>query len=371
MMVTYDLASHGGGVKQHALHLAASLRRLGDEVIVVGPSSKRLPDEGPLLHTFGGVVNVPGNGSDNFLGIFASPVRIRRFFDQHDFDVIHVHEPLQPALTYWSVWMTRGIPHVATFHAFAEAEGRALTAARRVFGATIFPWFQRAIAVSPAAARYASAAWSRELTIIPNGVPTAIFHPPEVPRADDGIVRLLFVGRLGDPRKGAQYAIEAYRELLARGRRVTMDVIGEQGGAEAPPELPGLAYLGAVPFDELVRRYRACDVFVAPSTGQESFGIVLLEAMASGKPVVCSDIEGYRQVATTPGCRLAPPRDAPALADAIDSLISIGHAARAELGAINRAHAETFDYDRLAERVRAEYLLAMEPADRAEILAGH
>src|SRR5579862_7449495 len=280
MMVTYDLASHGGGVKQHALHLAASLRRLGDSVVLVGPSSKRLPDEGPELVTFGGVVNIPGNGSDNFLGIFASPVRIRRFFDEHEFDVIHVHEPLNPALTYWSVWMTRGVPHVATFHAFNEAEGRTMTTARKVFGASIFPWFQRAIAVSPAAARYASAAWSRELAIIPNGVPTAIFHPPAAPRDDDGVVKLLFVGRLGDPRKGAVYAIDAYRELLARGRRVTIDVIGEQGAADAPPPLPGLTYLGAIPFADLVERYRACDVFVAPSTGQESFGIVLLEAMA-------------------------------------------------------------------------------------------
>ena len=362
MMVTYDLASHGGGVKQHALHLAASLRKLGDQVVLVGPSSKRLPDEGPELHTFGGVVNVPGNGSDNFLGIFASPVKIRRFFDQHPFDVIHVHEPLQPALTYWSVWMTRAIPHVATFHAFAESEGRLLTGARRVFGATIFPWFQRTIAVSPAAARYARAAWSRELEIIPNGVPTQIFVPPATERADDGVTKLLFVGRLGDPRKGATFAIEAYRMLLERGRRVTMDVIGEQGAAEAPPSLPGLSYLGSVPFDCLVEAYRSCDVFVAPSTGQESFGIVLLEAMASGKPVVCSDIEGYRQVATTSGCRLAPPRDAAALADAIDAMVTAGVAARREMGKVNRAHAERFDYDRLAARVRAEYLLAMEPA---------
>jgi phosphatidylinositol alpha-mannosyltransferase len=358
MMVTYDLAAPGGGVKQHALHLAESLRRMGDEVVIAGPSSRPLPEEGPTLRTFGGVVNVPANGSDNYLALLASPLAVRRFFAEHRFDVIHVHEPLQPSLTYWSVWMTRDIPHVATFHAYAESEPRALTLARRGFGRTIFPWFQRAIAVSPAAARYASAAWSRELAIIPNGVPTRLFHPPDAPRPDDGVTRLLFVGRLGDPRKGVGDLIAAYRELLARGRRVTLDLIGELGGAEPPPELPGLHYLGGLPFAELLERYRACDVFVAPSTGQESFGIVLLEAMASGKPVVCSDIEGYRQVATTDGCRLAPPRSPDALADAIDDFVLAGRDARLALGVRNRAHAEEFDYDRLAARVRAEYLRA-------------
>jgi phosphatidylinositol alpha-mannosyltransferase len=131
MMVTYDMASPGGGVKQHALHLAASLRRLGDEVMLVGPSS--VPSREPDVHSFGGIVNIRANGSDNNLGILVSPIAIARFFRQHRFDVIHIHEPLQPALSYWSVWLTRRIPHVATFHAFAEQEGRMLRWARKAY----------------------------------------------------------------------------------------------------------------------------------------------------------------------------------------------------------------------------------------------
>jgi phosphatidyl-myo-inositol alpha-mannosyltransferase len=371
MMVTYDLASEGGGVKQHAVHLAASLRRLGDQVTVVGPASKRL-DGDPLyggdLHTFRGVVNIPGNGSDNFLGVFASPVRIRRFFDEHRFDVIHVHEPLLPALSYWSTWMTRDVPHVATFHAFAETEGRLMRWARRFGGVTLFPWFQRGIAVSPAAERYAQVAWKDDLAIIPNGVPTSIFHPPDERdpvRPPDGPVALLFVGRLGDARKGSRYMIDAYRRLLERGVAVTLDMVGELGDAEPPPDLPGLTYHGMVGFDELTTRYRRCDVFVAPSTGQESFGIVLLEAMASARPVVCSDIEGYRQVATTSGCRLAAPCDADGLALAIEDLVAAGPDARRRMGEHNRRHALSYDYDNLARRVRNEYLLAMGEAPEA------
>jgi len=367
MMVTYDMASPGGGVKQHALHLAASLRRLGDEVMLVGPSS--VPTDEPDVHSFGGIVNVPANGSDNNLGLLVSPRAIARFFREHHFDVIHIHEPLQPALSYWSVWLTRRVPHVATFHAFMEEEGFVLRWARKAWGATMFPWIQRAIAVSEPAARYAAAAWNRELSIIPNGVPTDIFTPPAMhghgghhgsyQNGHNPRVKLLFVGRIGDARKGARYLFDAYAGLVARNLPVTLDVVGELGSADPPPQLPGLTYHGAVPFERLSQFYRACDVFVAPSTGQESFGIVLLEAMASAKPVVCSDIEGYRQVATTEGSTLVPPSNARALEDALARVIRIDPEIRRRHGELNRRHAEMFDYDRLAERVRQEYRLAI------------
>jgi phosphatidylinositol alpha-mannosyltransferase len=368
MMVTYDMASPGGGVKQHALHLAASLRRLGDDVILVGPSS--VPTNEPGVHSFGGIVNIPGNGSDNKLGLLASPRAIARFFRAHRFDVIHIHEPLQPALSYWSVWLTRRIPHVATFHAFMERESFVLRWARKLWGAMLFPWIQRAIAVSEPAARYAKAAWHRELPIIPNGVPTQIFTPraepgsgPEAGGAAEAAagspVKLLFVGRIGDVRKGARFLFDAYAGLVARKLPVTLEVVGELGGAEAPPELPGLLYHGPVSFARLAELYRSCDVFVAPSTGGESFGIVLLEAMASGKPVVCSDIEGYRQVATTEGSTRVAPSDARALEQALAIVVQTPREVLHRHGEINRRHAEAFDYDRLAARVRHEYLLAI------------
>ncbi|HMG52103.1 MAG TPA: glycosyltransferase family 4 protein, partial [Kofleriaceae bacterium] len=328
--------------------------------MLVGPSS--VPTDEPDVHSFGGIVNIPANGSDNNLGLLVSPRAIAKFFREHRFDVIHIHEPLQPALSYWSVWLTRRVPHVATFHAFMEEEGMLLRWARKAWGATMFPWIQRAIAVSEPAARYASEAWNRELSIIPNGVPTDIFTPPSGyhhPAYHGGPVKLLFVGRIGDARKGARYLFEAYAGLVARKLPVTLDVVGELGDADPPPHLPGLTYHGAVAFDRLSTMYRACDVFVAPSTGQESFGIVLLEAMASAKPVVCSDIEGYRQVATTEGSMLVAPSNAQALEDALVRVIRTDPEIRRRHGELNRRHAESFDYDRLAERVRHEYRLAI------------
>jgi len=357
MMVTYDLAAPGGGVKHHAQQLAAALRRRGDEVTIVGPSSA--PVRAPNTYGFGGVVNIPANGSDNELGIFVQPWQVSRFFRRRAFDVIHIHEPAQPSLSYWSVWMTRATPHVATFHAFAEAETPAFTLARRFWGHTMFPLFQRAIAVSDAAASYASAVWKRPLAVIPNGVPTNVFTP--APRLHDGNrapVKLLFVGRLGDARKGSRYLFDAYRMLVARGVRVTLDVAGELGHAAQPPALPGLTYHGAVGFERLVQLYRDCDVFVAPSTGQESFGIVLLEAMASAKPIICSDITGYRQVVTEGGASLVPPCDAAALAAAIERL-AIQPQLRRHQGEINRRAVLAYDWERLADRVRFEYLAAI------------
>jgi phosphatidyl-myo-inositol alpha-mannosyltransferase len=361
MMVTYDMASPGGGVKQHALHLAASLRRLGDEVMLVGPSS--VPSREPDVHSFGGIVNVRANGSDNNLGILVSPIAIARFFRQHRFDVIHIHEPLQPALSYWSVWLTRRIPHVATFHAFAEQEGRMLRWARKAWGATMFPWIQRAIAVSDPAARYASAAWRRELTVIPNGVPTDIFTPPApaAAAAPTGAtaasrapsarpVKLLFVGRIGDERKGARFLFDAYRGLVARKLPVTLDVVGELGEAAPPPELPGLTYHGAVPFDRLPELYRGCDVFVAPSTGQESFGIVLLEAMAAGTAIVASDIPGYANVARKDQeAVLVPPGDPEALRVGLRRMLDADDL-RSDLVQAGDLRVAEFSLSRLAER---------------------
>src|SRR4249920_2607480 len=98
MMVTYDLASPCGGVKHHAQQLAAALRRRGDDVTLVGPASAPIKDA--HTHTFGGVMNIRGNGSDNMLGIFVRPWQVAKFFRNHTFDVIHVHEPLQPSLSY-------------------------------------------------------------------------------------------------------------------------------------------------------------------------------------------------------------------------------------------------------------------------------
>lgn len=360
-VVSYDLAEEGG-VKRHAQHLARALRRRGDEVWIVGPSSRG--EDEPFVQGFPGVVNIPSNGSDNCLGILTPPWTVRRFFRRHRFDVVHVHEPLAPALPYYALWGSPGAAHVCTFHGFSEQEGRGMLLLRRFFGGLAFPGYRRGIAVSAPAERFARGAWRRPLSVIPNGVPTDIFCPAErQPAQRNGTAleeqaRLLFVGNWRHQRKGLPLLLQACQRLRAAGLCFHLDVVGEGPAGVAPPELPFATFHGPIAAEaELARRYQGCDLFVAPATGQESFGIVLLEAMACACPIVCSDIEGYRQVVQPEGALRVPPGDAEALARAIRELLA-DPARRRRMGEVNRQHAAPYDWDRLTGRVREEYLAA-------------
>ncbi|MBI5482559.1 MAG: glycosyltransferase family 4 protein [Deltaproteobacteria bacterium] len=359
IVVPYDFTQEGG-VKRHAVHLAAELRRTGDEVWVLG-SSWRTGDLGPNARGVSGIVKVLSNGGDSYVGIWTKPWEVYPFLRRHRFDVIHVHEPLVPTLPYYTIWLSPRTAHICTFHASYDVETARSKRARRFWSALSYPFFQRGIAVSTPAERFARYTWKKPLTIIPNGVPTTVYtpRPLETPEAvARRPVRLIFVGRWRDPRKGMSCLIDAYRRLIAAGHSLTLDVIGE--GTDGPlPELPGLTFHGMVEGEtELAERYRLADLFVAPATGQESFGIVLLEAMASGLPVICSDIEGYRQVIDEGGTRLVRPADAEALAAGIAE-VARNPGAWAAMRAANLKRAAQFDWSIIARRVRAEYEAAI------------
>lgn len=361
LVVPYDLSPEAGGVKQHALHLMAALRRLGDEVWLIGPATQPLATPG--LKGFSGVVNIRHNGSDNQLGLLISPWQVWQFFQKTRFDVIHIHEPQSPLLPFWTAWLTPGIARVATFHAYAEDNAALL--GRKLLGALIFPWIKRAIAVSAPAKRYAQASWTRPLAVIPNGVCGKVFRPAtdETPSvAGEGPLKLMFVGRLADARKGAKHMLDAFAALRAQNVNVGLDMVGATDGFGPLPTMDGLNFSPDITTDDLARRYRNTDVLVAPATGQESFGIILLEAMASAKPVICSDIDGYRGVACTKGARFVPPGDTQALIAEITAVADMDEAQRRAMGEANLAHVKTFEWDHVVHQVRAEYLAAIEAA---------
>lgn len=372
-LIPYDLEDEGG-VKRHALNLAAALRQEGDEVWVIGPSSARSgagaapgSERDPWTVGFGGVVHFHAHGADVPIGVFIRPWEVVSFFRRHRFDVLHTHEPLIPLLGYYALGAARGVARVCTFHSFVETEAPASRLARRVFSRPVLGWFHRGIAVSPPAERFARPIWQGPLAVIPNGVPTEIFCPGPGSGTGAGTepgdgpgrpFRVLFVGHWRNPRKGFPQLLEAFRLLRARGVPVVLDVVGH-GGSTRPPEVPGVVFHGPVADEARVAAYhRASDLFVSPATGKESFGIVLLEAMAVGRAIVCSDIEGYRQAVSAEGACWVPPGDAAALAQAIEALAR-DPARRRRMGEVNRARAEQFSWRRLAAEVRAEYLAAI------------
>jgi phosphatidylinositol alpha-mannosyltransferase len=356
IVVPYDL-SERGGVKHHAFEIAHALRSRGDHIDILGPATEDPHLDG--VTSFGGIVNIRSNASDNRMALFVSPRKLWRYFRAGRYDVIHVHEPPIPSVPYWAAWLSPGVAKICTFHAYNEAPSPGIHFGQRVCQLLTERFYDRTLAVSEPARRHASYAWRMPFTIVPNGVSTEVFVPGAPREYGQRPLRLLFVGRISDERKGLRVMLDAYRTLRARGVPVTIDLVGEQAGAPLPPALPGLTYHGSVSRSELVRRFQECDVYVAPSTGQESFGIVLLEGMATGAPIVCSDIEGYRAVANREGAVLVPPRDAEALAAAIEKL-QRSPERRAAMSAANLEHVKQYAWSHVATRVREEYLVAIE-----------
>ena len=352
MVITYDLCEPGGGVKQHARQLAQSLRERGDRVTLFGPASDALQD--PQVRGFRGVLNISSNGSGNRLGIFVSPFSFWRFIKRQQFDVLHIHEPLPPVVPYYAAWMSPGVPKIATFHAYSEQSSRLLLAARKVFAPAILPYIHRGIAVSEPASRHARIDWKGPLSIIPNGIRGQSF-PPGEHSGSSRQIRLLFVGRSSDERKGFDYLLAAVARLRQRGVDMELHVVGEHDRRIIRHSPHNVVHHGPLSEAELSAQYRNCDIFVAPSTGQESFGLVLLEAMSAARPIICSDIEGYRRAANPDGTRWVPPRNADALSDAIAALTARPEQRR-RMGESNAQYVRRFEWSRVTPRIRQEYL---------------
>jgi phosphatidylinositol alpha-mannosyltransferase len=203
--------------------------------------------------------------------------------------------------------------------------------------------------------------FKKPLTIIPNGIRTELYSSGAAPRAGQPL-KILFVGHWRDSRKGLPYLLEAAGKLRTRGISWTLDIVGD-GGQTARSELEGVTYHGPISSEQKIAElYAACDVFVSPAIAGESFGIVLLEAMAAQRAIVCSDIPGYRYaVGAGPECgaKLVPPESVDGLVAALAEL-AVNPAERARMGAVNRERVRKFDWDRLVARVRDEYLAALE-----------
>jgi phosphatidyl-myo-inositol alpha-mannosyltransferase len=354
-----------GGVGNHVRALAEELRRAGHRVDVLAPAERPVTEPGFV--GLGGSLAVPYNGSVARIAFGPRTLaRVRRAVQRGGYDLLHVHEPLSPSVGLLAVLQSGpSVPVVGTFHANL-GRSLALEAASPVLR-RVYHRLAGRIAVSASARDTWQGQFGGAMAVVPNGVAPEFFASPEPLESwkHDGPT-LLFVGRL-EPRKGLTYLVRAFLRLKPAFPRLRLLVVGrddkhqrDKAMALVPPRLrTDLVFVGSVPQDDLPSYYASADVFCAPSLGGESFGIVLAEAMAVGRPVVCSDIGGYRDVVRDGSDGLlVPPRDPEALAGALAGLLD-NPARLAAMGEAAAASARRYAWQVVAAEVEEVYRSAL------------
>jgi phosphatidylinositol alpha-mannosyltransferase len=349
-----------GGVQEHVFHFAREARRLGHRVKIITSTMPDLPPlpgaaDGPDVIRIGRSRPFYLNGGFGRVSVGAGLSRaMRATFDRERFDVVHVHCPVTPLLPWIAIQHARG-PVVGTFHThYTPGPGHRL--ARRL-QERYLTRLDAVVAVSRAAARL-SVETRPDLEIVPNGVDVERFGSGRrLARFDDGRFNVLWVGRL-EPRNGLDRMLRAFALLRAR-VPARLLVLGDgplrpSYQAMVPSELASdVVFAGAVR-DERADWYATADVYCAP-TSIASFGVTLLEAMAAGRPVLASDIDGFREVMRDgEQGELLPLGDAPAWAAALEALAA-DPARAAAMAARGRATAERYAWPRVAHRILDVY----------------
>ncbi|MBI2909972.1 MAG: glycosyltransferase family 4 protein [Chloroflexi bacterium] len=357
----YDFA-YPGGVTEHVNQLGKNLAAMGHYVRIIAPSSVPADRLGrDNLRVIGHPFPIPASGSIARISLslrLAAPVKA--LLNAENFDVIHLHEPLVPVLPITVLRFSQSV-NVGTFHAY-HGSNRAYSYGKRL----LKRWFRKLhgkIAVSRPAMEFVSKYFPGYYNIIPNGIDVVRFsgEKPPLERHRDGKLNILFVGRL-EKRKGVDCLLKAYVLVKREFPDSRLIVAGPETGLREGYEkfvrekgLRDVVFAGYVSDEDLPRYYETADVFCAPATGWESFGIVLLEAMASARPIVASDIEGYAGVVThgSEGL-LVPPKDEKALAMALGHLLA-DKELRQRMGARGREKAQEYSWERVSRRVANYY----------------
>lgn len=355
----YDFA-HPGGVVNHISCLEQQFTRMGHEVKIIAPASKAIYTLGDRFIRIGTPRPIPVSGSIARITVSVRlESQINEVFEREKFDICHLHEPLMPTLCTTTLRL-KHTPMVGTFHASGGKPW--YTMFSPVMKWYLDRWFRKLdgrIAVSKIALDYVNTFFPSDYTIIPNGIDTHHFnnHTTPIDTFKDGKLNILFVGRL-EKRKGFDYLLKAYKlvkqevpdcRLIAVGPGVRLRNKYEKRVKKS--ELADVVFTGYATYRDLPRYYTTADIVCFPATGRESFGIVLLEAMAVGKPIVASDIGGYSSVLSDGVEGIAvPPRDAGKLAEAILKL-GTDEKLRQQMGARGKPKAIQYDWPLIANRV--------------------
>jgi phosphatidylinositol alpha-mannosyltransferase len=368
----YDF-SYPGGVANHISSLYKYLTNMGHEVKVIAPASKVVTAFGDHFIPIGKPRPVPSSGS--IIRVTMSlrlAAAIKEVLDREQFDIVHLHEPFMPMLCS-AVLRFSNIVNIGTFHAcdgtpgynFAWPIGRIMVKRRT-------HKLDGKIAVSKPAMEYARKYVAGDFDIIPNGIDLEHFSPdmPPIPEFRDGKLNIVFIGRL-ERRKGLDYLLRAYHQVKPEIPDSRLIIIGPGTRLRKKYErwikhhkVKDVVFIGYVTYTDLPRYYQTADIFCSPATGRESFGIVLIEAMAMGKPVVATSIEGYASVVThgEEGL-LVPPKDSHKLAQALLTLLK-DPPLRQKMGEKGKLKAKNYSWEQIAKRVFDYYLKAISESPR-------
>ena len=360
----YDFA-HSGGVQRHIASLSRELQNRGHEVSILAPCTRNEPavDVGDVeLRPFGRSVPVPTAGSVARISFSVwHEWRLKSMLESEKFDIVHIHEPLMPM---FALTASRFSPSttIGTFHAYNEGRGHGYMFWKKVLNRGAIRLNGR-IAVSEPAKSFANRYFEGDYRVIPNGLDVDKFATPaEKPTVlKDDAMNLLFVGRVNEPRKGLRYTLGAYSLLKWEYPKLRLIVVGagvpdrESYRIMGERSLDDVVFVGPVSDSELPGYYQNADIFLAPNTGKESFGFIIIEAMSALTPIIASDIPGFASVMTDgrEGL-LVPPKDEAALARSVKQLIE-NPGLRTQLAMDGRATVNQFRWEKVADKVLDYY----------------
>lgn len=370
----YDFA-YPGGVVNHIVSLYHQLLNMGHDVKIIAPASQRIPSLGERFIPIGTPRAIPASGSICRVTVsFWLGSRVKEVLEREKFDIIHLHEAFMPMLCTTVLRLSDTV-NIGTFHAHAGFPGY------NVFG-PFSKWLLRRweknlhgrIAVSVPARDFVNQYFPADYALLPNGVDLGHFNPDVKPFEEyrDGKLNILFVGRI-ERRKGLNYLIRAYERIKPDYPDIRLIVVGPGGRLRnkyrnyvTRRHIPDVVFTGHSSHEDLPRYYQTADIFCTPATSCESFGIILLEAMAVGKPIIASENEGYRRVlAHGEEGLLTPPRRVNELAEALKTLLD-DDALRRRMGEKGMLKAKQYSWETLSRQIADFYTRILRDNRREE-----
>ena len=351
-----------GGVQVHIKQLAEHFIAQGHEVSVIAPVSDDDLVTEPWVVSAGRPLPIPFNGS--IARVLFGPIassRVRQWIEAGEFDLLHLHEPGIPSLSLLACWSAEG-PMVGTFHA-STTKLRAIAAA----GGLIEPMIEKLsarIAVSEMAHDTMTSLYGTSAVIVPNGIDFEHFAKDRGAKNDRTSFRIGFLGRFEEERKGLPVLLAALPAILATGRDIELVVAGPGDPSKYlrgldPAIIKRITFLGRLSDDEKAEFLQSLDVYIAPNTGGESFGIIIAEAMAAGAAVVASNIPAFRALLQDGACgALFENEDSAELARVVSSLYA-DRSRIAELSLSGIDAAKRYDWKNVGAQILSVYETSM------------